>query len=274
MVAIFAFTKQCKLGCEHCFEGDALNGPDELSLAEAKAVLSTLLKSGVGQIVLSGGEPLNRFSDLIQLVEYLKDEPVDVWVNTSGLSLSLDRASRLKEAGLTGVAISLDDYRREYHERFRGQVGLFDRVESAFANARSVGLLTKATLCPVAGFITKENLERYLALVTSWSVDFLQLLEPRSVGRYADLKVELSEAHHKVLEQFFFDNCGSLRGTIRCPIVTYPDFERRRHGCLGGKRFLYVNTDGLASPCPFCQKNGRTLETMDWLNPFADRKCP
>ncbi|MDP4241087.1 MAG: radical SAM protein, partial [Bacteroidota bacterium] len=114
-----AITSRCPLRCEHCFEWDALNGSDTLSLADLKSIVNRIQQVGSGQIQFSGGEPMLRIDDLIEILHSARHD-TEFWMLTSGYNLTLLNAQRLKQAGLDGVVVSLDHFNPEKHNQFRG----------------------------------------------------------------------------------------------------------------------------------------------------------
>jgi MoaA/NifB/PqqE/SkfB family radical SAM enzyme len=252
--AIVAITRRCSLACEHCFEGDALNHPDVLSTEDVLEIVRRVKQRGAAQMFFSGGEPLQRFGDLVTFTA-AASPGTDVWVLTSGRGLTAGRARRLREAGLTGVAISLDHWDAAAHDRFRGTPGAFDGVRRAAADARAAGLVVALSLCPTRSFVTAANLDRYGDTARAIGAAFIQILEPRSVGRYADRDVALDPAQQRLLEAFCDRlNAGDRTGAL--PGVRYLDWSRRSFGCGGGDRYVYIDTGGEMHPCPFCRAPG------------------
>jgi MoaA/NifB/PqqE/SkfB family radical SAM enzyme len=273
--AIVGITKRCPLRCEHCCEWEELNRRERLSLADLREIVAALQRQGVTQVLLSGGEPLQRFKDVLDLIQQ-GDRGTDFWLLSSGVGLTVERARQLRQAGLTGVALSLDHHDPTRHDAFRGFPGAFAAVEAGAHAARGCGLVVALSLCPTREFVSKENLERYLGVAERLGAAFVQLLEPRAVGHYAGLDVELSAEQLQLLEDF------SLRATFdpayrSSPLVAYASFTQRRR-CLGaGKRYLYVDTDGQVHPCPFCRRPAGTalgggLETT--LECLRETGCP
>jgi len=104
--ALVAVTKKCTLQCEHCFEWDALNDEEKLTLADLKTIVNKLQNKGIAQIQLSGGEPLLRTNDIIEILNSSRTA-TEFWILTSGYGLSAKNALELKNAGLTGLFVSL-----------------------------------------------------------------------------------------------------------------------------------------------------------------------
>ena len=249
---MFAITKKCPLRCEHCSEWDALNGRERLSRADLLGLLAKFQDRGVAQVLLSGGEPLNRFDDLLAVVRDGARRS-DVWLLTSGYGLTAERALALRAAGLTGVQVSLDHWDPAAHDGFRGLPGSFEWALRAAAGARAADLALCFNLCATRAFVTEENLARYARLAARLGAGFIQLLEPRAVGHYRDRDVALGADQEAALERFFL-TLNHDPASDALPIVTYHAYGQRRVGCFSaGDRFLFVDTDGAAHACPFCQ---------------------
>ena len=253
-MVLIAITKKCPLKCEHCYEWEALNKRETLSLQNLKDIVKKFQDAGVPQIQFGGGEPLVRIDDLVELIKTAKKKS-DFWVSTSGFNLTLDNALRLKAAGLTGVSISLDHYDPESHNRFRGFKDAYEWVERAVANAHKAKLVVTLSVCAVKSFCTEENLMQYAHLAKKSGASFIQLLEPRAVGNYAGKDVSLLPEHEKILEDFYLkmNNDPQFKDM---PIVHYLGFKQRQSGCAGsGYRYLFVDTDGYMNSCPFCRSS-------------------
>jgi len=260
--AIIAITSRCTLRCEHCFEWDALDRAETLSSDELHELVRRVRERGAAQIFFSGGEPMQRFADLLVLAESVSAE-TDVWILTSGLGLSADRARRLRDAGVTGIALSLDHWDASSHDQFRGTPGAFESARRAATHARQAGLLMALSLCPTRSFVNEENLEGYATTARAFGASFIQILEPKAVGRYADGDVALAHGEQRLLERFC-ERLNTADPSLCLPSVRYLDWSARTFGCCGaGDRYVYVNTAGELQPCPFCRSGGVRLLDHD-----------
>jgi MoaA/NifB/PqqE/SkfB family radical SAM enzyme len=250
---IFAISSRCPLRCEHCFEWNNLDGEESLTLEQLKEILAKFQRRGLDQVQLSGGEPLCRLQDTLDLIRSAR-AGTDFWLLTSGYGLTRDAAARLKEAGLTGVNVSLDHWDEGRHNAFRGNNKSFRWVREAAANSRRAGLALCLDLCATRDFVNAENLWRYLHSAREWGAGFIRVLEPRRVGRFAGRDVELTPEHVAVLREFY-ERASSSRACRELPIVMYPGYYQRIIGCVGaGHRYLYVDSRGDLHACPFCQE--------------------
>lgn len=252
---ILAITKKCPLRCLHCYEWDVLNDREKLSLEDLKAIIKKFQShgKGVAQIQLSGGEPLSRFDDVISLLKSA-DNSTDFWIVTSGFQLTQEKATQLKEAGLRGLAISLDHFDPGQHNAFRGSEESFQWVIKAVANAHQAKLVVILSLCPTREFISEENMWQYAQLAKKLGAAFILIIEPRAVGHFADKDIKLSNNQLKILEDFYL-KMNYNPGYADMPAVSYHGYHQRRVGCFGsGNRYLYIDTDGEMHICPFCRQ--------------------
>jgi MoaA/NifB/PqqE/SkfB family radical SAM enzyme len=249
---IFGITTKCSLNCRHCYAGAVLNQPEVLRLEDLKTILAKFQHLGLAQLQWSGGEPLCRFEEMMALTR--EAEPgTDFWVLSSGMGLTPERARDMKEAGITGVNISLDHWLPEQHNAFRGSESSYTWVQEAIHNARAQRLLVAVTLCATPQFVSKKNLWSYAALAERMGVAFIQILEARAIGHLAGVDVELDSEKLAILDDFFRTANGA-RTRRRLPIVIYHGYRQRRFGCSGaGDDFLYVDPLGMIHPCPFSE---------------------
>jgi MoaA/NifB/PqqE/SkfB family radical SAM enzyme len=249
---VLAITRKCGLRCEHCCEGDSLNQPDALSLDQLLRIVARFRELGVVQVFLSGGEPLARFDDLVALLD-ASPRDVDYWLLTSGHGLTLERAVRLRQAGLTGIALGLDHHDPVLHDRFRGVEGTFAWVKAAAANAHAARLGLCLSLCATKEFVSDANLTSYARTARELGVGFIQILEPRAIGRYAGRDVGLGDEQIRLLDQFYL-SLNFDPANRRMPSITYLARAKRHSGThCGGNRSVYVNSSGRLHPCPFCR---------------------
>ena len=248
----FAITKKCPLKCEHCFEWNNLNHSESFTLNELQQVIGKFQQDGIAQFHLSGGEPMVRVKDLVKVISSAENQS-EFYVLTSGFNFTAENAKALKEAGLTGVVISLDHYDPNMHNAFRGFNNSFEDVMKAVHNAKEQALVITLTVCTTRTFTTWKNLMMYASLAKRLQVPFIQLLEPKAIGHYEGKPVMLDESHYALLEKFYL-TLNFDPEYHDYPLIIYHGYHQRRSGCLaGGNRTLYIDSEGYVNACPFCQ---------------------
>jgi MoaA/NifB/PqqE/SkfB family radical SAM enzyme len=255
---LLAITTKCPLQCEHCYEWDNLNIKEKLSKEDLHLIVRKFQENGAGQIHFGGGEPLMRYDDIIDVLNS-SAKTTDFWLVSSGYKLTAERAEGLKNAGLTGVSISLDHYLPEEHNRFRHFDASYDWVEKAIKNSNDAGLVTALSLCATKEFVSEQNISLYAELAKKWGVAFIQIIEPRATGHYAGKDVALSKMQHNILERSM-SKLNNDKDYKDYPIAVYHESYLRKSGCFGaGKRFVYVDPLGNLQACPFCRSEGKNI---------------
>lgn len=270
-----AITKKCPLRCEHCFEWNNLNKPEVLSLENIHQIVSNLHKIGTGIISFTGGEPMLRTEDMVDVIKRFKGNSA-FWVLTSGFNFTEENAIMLKQAGLTGVVVSLDHYSSEKHDQFRGHPEAYKNALTAIKLGIENDLVSAISLCITRENATDDFLNKYIELAKDLGVAFVQLLEPKPIGHYAGKEVTLSSEQIELLEKFYC-KMNDQPAYENYPIIIYHGYYQRRMGCLAsGNRSIYIDTNGDIQACPFCQsKVASMLDTnfAEKIDELAGKGC-
>src|SRR6185295_18763031 len=109
-VVAWNLTRRCNLECVHCYisAGPSETATAELTTAEGLRLAAEILAvNPAPMFILSGGEPLLR-DDLAEIARFASSRGATVVIGTNGTLLTAERISELKNAGVTGFAISVD----------------------------------------------------------------------------------------------------------------------------------------------------------------------
>jgi MoaA/NifB/PqqE/SkfB family radical SAM enzyme len=256
---IFAITKRCPFNCKHCFEWENLNRKDRLSTSDIIRLVHKYQDYGTTQMMFSGGEPMLRVKDIYEILKVAKTG-TDFWIITSGLGLDEEKAVMLKEAGLTGIMVSIDHAEASNHDMFRGYNGAYNMAIQAAINTKKAGMVLTLSFCAQRTFVNKNHLTKYMNLARDLGASFVQILDPRSSGRFAGDNVELGTKEIDMLEKLYMEY-NTSKALADYPIINYLGYHQRRVGCFGaGNRFFYIDTDGDAHICPYC--TGKVANTL------------
>ena len=249
---IFAITNVCPLNCIHCYEADNLSSENKLSLNELKLIMKKIDENGIRHVQFSGGEPLSRIEDMIELMRFSGGKS-DFWINTSGFGLTAEKARIMKQNGMTGAIISLDDWDESRHNAFRRNNKSFFWVQEAVRNCKNAGLVVCLSVCATKEFVSEENLIVLHLLAKNMGAGFLRIFEPRKAGRFAEKDVLLSADQISIIHKFVFSRNTDLVYKDY-PIIQFPGHYQRKSGCMGaGNRYLYIDANGDFHNCPFCR---------------------
>lgn len=137
LTAVWEVTMGCNMRCGHCGSSCEDKLPDELTTQEAFNLIDQIAELGLRWLTISGGEPLMR-SDLFSLVERLSQRGVAVNIITNGWLLNAETAKKLKQSGVSTVAISIDGTEK-IHDKIRKE-GSYKRIMEAFGNLKQAGI--------------------------------------------------------------------------------------------------------------------------------------
>lgn len=138
-VVVWNMTRRCNLRCVHCYSSSQnIRYGNELTPAEAKAMIRDLATFGSPVILFSGGEPLMH-RDLPELARYAVDQGMRAVISTNGTLITRQKAAVFKEIGLSYVGVSLDGM-KVTHDHFRGVEGAFDTAMKGIRTCRDLGI--------------------------------------------------------------------------------------------------------------------------------------
>lgn len=129
----FLITHKCCLNCEMCDSLQKnLNDKKELTLNQYLDIIDQLNKWKVKNILLSGGEPLIRKKDSLEIVRYAASLKFNTTIVTNAFLWDKKTCKEFYKAGLTNFTTSLDGAKPETHDKVRGTKGSFLKVMEAF----------------------------------------------------------------------------------------------------------------------------------------------
>ncbi len=262
-VVAWNLTKRCNLRCTHCYisAGPWEDASDELTLDECRRVVDQLVEVNPSpMLILSGGEPLLR-PDLPSLAAHAVTRGATVVVGTNGTMLTAERVATLKEAGVSGVALSVDSLEPESHNAFRGGSRALERTLAALDHLRSQRLdfVIQTTATPANADQVPQIVDWAAA---QGAVCFnLYFLVP--TGRGADL-VDLDPDRIESLLQVVAEAEREKRGVMMVRAKCAPHFIRHvyetdpdspvlsyRTRCPCGIDYCRITPDGKLTPCPY-----------------------
>ncbi len=262
-VVAWNLTKRCNLSCTHCYisAGPFQTAEAELGTADCRRVVDELLAVNPSpMLILSGGEPLVR-EDLPEIAAYASSRGATVVVGTNGTTLTGPRVAMLKEAGVSGVAVSVDSLEEGRHDLFRGGARALERTREALARLREhrLDFIVQTTATP-------ENATEIPQLV-AWAAEQgavcfnLYFLVP--TGRGAGLR-DLTPEKIEALLASLAEEEGRHRGSMMVRAKCAPHFMRHVHQanpdspvlsyrtrCPCGIDYCRITPDGKLTPCPY-----------------------
>ncbi len=151
-------TERCNFRCQYCMPEKPFSWvPREnlLSFEELFEFVKVAIDEGIEKIRITGGEPLLR-EDLDKFIGMIDDHKkgLDLALTTNGYLLA-DVASKLKDAGLKRINISIDTLKPDVAAKI-AQKDVLHKVLEGVEEALRVGLKVKVNMVPLKGINEDE----------------------------------------------------------------------------------------------------------------------
>lgn len=262
-VVAWNLTRRCNLECAHCYisAGPEETAASELTASEFRRITEEILTLNPAPLfILSGGEPLLR-ADLPELARFASGRGATVVIGTNGTLLTDERVAELKDAGVTGVAVSVDSLEPKHHDNFRHGPGSLAATTAALERLRRhrLDFIIQTT-------VTKKS-RTELGQLIAWAAEqgavcfnAYFLVATGRGARLSDLSPDEYEAALAELVAHAQTYLGRMMVRAKCA----PHFMRHVHRetpdspilnyrtrCPCGTQYCRITPDGKLTPCPY-----------------------
>ena len=262
-------TSACNLNCIHCHAAGGKPSKDELTTYEAKKLIDELAKiDEFKMLVYTGGEPLLR-ADIFELLNHSKAAGLTNVIATNGTLITEEVAFKLKEAGVVGVAISLDSVIPDIHNKIRANPKAFNLALRGIKAVKAAGILLQINTTAME--YNYESLNELVDFSDRLGSGIMLMYQLVPVGRGNAIEpATLKKNKNEKLLRFLAQKQKSI-STIIEPVAGpqyWPYLMKKRgyqdgiwkklaeklfHGCTAGRGFVYIKSNGDVWPCPFIE---------------------
>jgi len=182
--AVLALTYKCQCRCIHCSAGFYKKDfSNELSTKEWFNLLDDIADIGVPRINITGGEALLR-SDIFPIIEYASKKFI-VILESNGQLLTQENLEKLKKSKVSCIAVSLDDFDPDSHDRMRNLEGCFQNAVQGILNVRSYKIPCILSTYVTSEKATPEYLNKIISLAKQLKVQAVRILPSRPAGSFS-----------------------------------------------------------------------------------------
>lgn len=251
-------TSACNLRCVGCWAaeyGHALN----LSYDDIESIIQQGTELGTHVYIYTGGEPLVRKDDLIELAENHQDCAFLCFTNATLIDDALvEEIARVKNF----IPIISAEGSEQTTDARRGE-GTYQKVDRAMDLLKARGIPFGVSIC-----YTSENAE---AVCTEeyydWLIDkgafFAWIFTYMPVGKSSPAELMPTPEQREMLYRFNHEMRASK------PLLTL-DFQNDGEfvgGCIaGGRRYLHINANGDVEPCVFIHYSNANIHDVSLLD--------
>lgn len=243
-------TYRCPLRCAYCSNPVRVEGMGaELDTSTWTRAFAQAEALGVMQVTLTGGEPLLRH-DLDALIAAARERELYTTLITSGLPLDRERLERLRDAGLDGMQLSIQDTDPATATRIAG-VDALEHKTAVAGWARALGIPLTVNVV-----LHRQNLARlrdFIALAERWGAERLELAHVQYLGWALENRAALLPTAAMIAEaRAEVARARDRLGRRLELLAVLPDyFTDQPRACMEGwgRRYLVIAPDGRVLPC-------------------------
>lgn len=258
---VWELTLKCDLACRHCGSRAGRPRDEELSLEESLDLLGQLNDLGAREITFIGGEAY-LYPHWLEVISACAKLGIRPTMTTGARNLDLKTCRAMKEAGMSGVSISVDGL-EQTHDELRAVKGSFRSALQSFQNCKEVGIPVFANtqinqrniheLSELAAVFAEMGIKEWQVQITGpmgRAADRPEwLLQPYDMLELFPMLAEIAE-HYK---DIFYINLANNLGYFG----PYEYILRASYwkGCVAGKYVLGIESNGDIKGCPSLPSN-------------------
>ena len=253
-------TSACNLHCTGCWAaeyGNKLN----LSYEELSNVVKQGKEIGVYFYMFTGGEPLVRKKDIIQLCE--EHHECQFLAFTNGTLVDEAFCQEMKRVGNLALAISLEGS-PEVND-LRIGAGVYGKVMHAMELLKENGLIFGTSICYTSKNCESVTSKEFVKLMVDKGCRYAMYFHYMPVGNEASLELLPTPEQRMYIK----DRIREIRKLENGEGLFTMDFQNDGEfvgGCIaGGRNYFHINANGDAEPCVFIHYSGANIRTHSLL---------
>ncbi|NLD48687.1 MAG: radical SAM protein [Clostridiaceae bacterium] len=248
---LVSVTSACSCNCSHCYQKHD-KGKD-IDIDVLISVVRKLQDMGIAFFNIEGGEPFLVYDRLIKLCREI-DNRSEIWINSTGYGLTLNRLLELKKNNVTAIMFSLHTPEPMAFNSFLGKEDAWDTMSGAVELCHKAGIAVAFNSCLGRQDFYNGNFEKVMERAREFNASIIQLIKPKPSGGWLETGVE--PFNHEDLEhlkqlvnKYNLDKDYSSYPSISAQAI---EEDKTMFGCTaGGTDRFYINAKGDVQPCEF-----------------------
>lgn len=285
-IILFDPTSACNLKCKGCWAAE-YGYKQSLTNDEMQSIVTQGKEMGTHFYMLTGGEPLIRKNDIIELARNNQDAGFVIYTNATLVDQKF--CDDLKEVGNVALALSLEGT-EESNDWRRGD-GAYKRTIEAMDLLKENKCLFGVSICYTRKNIEFVTSDEFFDMIIEKGAKYSLMFNYMPVGHDADKELIPTPEQR----EYMYNWLRKVRNSKTGKPIFVMDFQNDAEyvgGCIaGGRNYFHINSAGDIEPCVFIHysdTNIRTHTLMEALKsplftqyyknqPFNDnhlRPCP
>ena len=257
---LFDPTSACNMKCTGCWAG-TYGDKHNLDFSDMDKIITEGKALGIYLYMLTGGEPLIRKNDILELAKKHNDVQFAIYTNSTLIDREL--CESVVELGNIAFFISIEGSPTTNNAR-RGD-GHYESAMAAMDLLKEYGILFGSSICYTNQNIYTVTCDEFLNMLSEKGAKFGFFFHYMPIGNKASTELLPSPENRK----YIIDRIRYIR-SADCNIPFFPiDFQNDAKyvgGCIaGGRNYFHINSAGDAEPCVFIHYSDKNIHTSTLL---------
>lgn len=257
---LFDPTSACNLNCKGCWSAE-YGHKQNLTLDEMQSIVSQGKKLGCHFYWLTGGEPLIKKKEVLQICENNKDCIFLIFTNATLVDQAF--CDEMNRIGNISLALSLEG--NEESNDWRRGAGAYQTTLKAMDLLKKNKCLFGVSVCYTRKNLDTVTSDEFVDFIIGKGAKYMLNFNYMPVGHGADKELIPTPEQRKEL---YFWNKKMRNGKTGKPIFIM-DFQNDGEyvgGCIaGGRNYFHINSAGDIEPCVFIHFSDSNIRTHTLL---------
>lgn len=249
-------TSACNLRCKGCWSAE-YGHKFNLSLEEMDSIVSQGVALGTHLYMFTGGEPLIRKNDILELCRKHKNCTFLAYTNATLIDQKF--CDDMKDVGNLALALSIEG--SEETNDFRRGEGAYETSIKALDLLKKNGCLYGISVCYTSKNIDEVTSDSFLDLMVEKGAKFGLYFNYMPVG--TDAVEELIPTPEQ--RTYMYNWLRKVRNSKTGKPMFVMDFQNDGEyvgGCIaGGRNYIHINSAGDMEPCVFVHFSDSNIRT-------------
>jgi MoaA/NifB/PqqE/SkfB family radical SAM enzyme len=251
VTALISITSACRYDCPHCYQ--KRDRGKDVSINLLDSAVRYLQDAGVAFFNIEGGEPFLVYDRLKQICAAI-DHRSEIWVNSTGDGMTLERLSELKILNLTAIMFSLHSADPATLNRFMRSDKAWENLERGIALCHQADIPVTFNSCVPKQDFFNGSFDRIMEKAREFTGCLVQLIKPKPAGGRMELGVEIYTDDDRRRITAIINRYNHDPAYRSFPAIAAQFIEETPEvfGCTaGGTDRFYINAKGDVQPCEF-----------------------